>query len=157
MTHTQGEHHPMSQGTANITISGNLTNDPRPFGDGGVCRMRIAVNGRRKVDGDWSDHASFFDVVVFGKQAERCSQYLQKGSGVVVSGDLMVLPAREHNGNLYSNVEINANYVQFLTRSGADDADTGDDTGEPVPAGVGATGSFHDDISAHHDHDDIPF
>ena len=146
----------MSQGTANITISGNLTNDPRPFGDGGVCRMRVAVNGSRKVEGEYVEHASFFDVVVFGKQAERCSQYLQKGSGVVVSGSLMVLPAREHNGVLYSNVEVNANHVQVLARPGANNGDASDYPADAVPVGVGA-GTFHDDIPAHDDHDDIPF
>ena len=79
--------------TNRVVLTGNLTRDPElrstPSG-ASVGKMRIAVNGRRKnsASGEWEDKANYFDVTVFGQQAENCTRYLSKGSRVAIDGRL---------------------------------------------------------------------
>ena len=79
--------------TNRVVLTGNLTRDPElrstPSG-ASVGKMRIAVNGRRKnsASGEWEDKANYFDVTVFGQQAENCARYLSKGSRVAIDGRL---------------------------------------------------------------------
>lgn len=71
-------------------ILGNLTRDPEtkttPSGQT-VCRFGIATN---RVWNDKSgvkqQKAEFHNIVAWGKLAEICSQYLQKGKMVLIEG-----------------------------------------------------------------------
>ena len=48
-----------------------------------VLQLGLAVNGRQKDDtGNWTDKPNFFDVKVFGNQAESCAQHLCEGPPV---------------------------------------------------------------------------
>ena len=73
-----------------VVVTGNLTRDPElrstPNGTS-VCKMRVAVNSRRK-DGasEWVDKPNYFDVTVWGAQGENCANYLSKGRPVAVEG-----------------------------------------------------------------------
>ena len=60
-----------------VVITGNLTQDPdlRTIGgDTVVCDLRVAVNGREKREGEWKERPDYFDVTVWGKQAENCAE-----------------------------------------------------------------------------------
>src|SRR4030043_168251 len=78
-----------------IILIGNLTKDPElrytPQGTP-VASFRLAVNYRYKQSASGGDdlkqETMFIDNVVFGKQAESCSKYLNKGSSVLVEGRL---------------------------------------------------------------------
>lgn len=59
----------------------------------------------------------FIDNVVFGKQAESCSKYLNKGSSVLVEGRLQER-RWESNGQQRSKFEVIAQSVRFLSRKG---------------------------------------
>ena len=146
-----------------VTITGNLTKDPelRHLDSGtAVCKMRVAVNSRRKdSSGEWVDKPNYFDVTVWGAQGENCSTYLSKGRPVAVDGRLEWREWESKEGGKRQSVEIIADSVQFLgSRDGAANgggngftpqsdvpADTSDFTSEPAPVG----GSSSDD--------DIPF
>jgi single-strand DNA-binding protein len=69
-----------------VVLVGNLTKDPElksTSGGTSICKMRIAVNTRRKDEtGQWVDKPNYFDVTVWGNQAESCAQYLSKGRPV---------------------------------------------------------------------------
>jgi len=57
-----------------VTIVGRLTRDPElahlPSGTA-VLKLGVAVNGRQKDEsGNWTDKPNFFDVKVFGNQAD---------------------------------------------------------------------------------------
>ena len=52
--------------------------------------LRIAVNDRVKRGEEWTDAAYYFDVTVWGRQAENCAQYLAKGRPVGVDGQAHV-------------------------------------------------------------------
>ena len=69
-----------------VVLVGNLTKDPElrhTPGGTPVCSLRVAVNSRRRDEsGQWVDKPNYFDVSVFGNQAESCTQYLSKGRPV---------------------------------------------------------------------------
>jgi single-strand DNA-binding protein len=146
-----------------VVITGNLTKDPElrsTPGGTSVCKLRVAVNSRRKdSSGEWVDKPNYFDVTVWGAQGENCANYLYKGRPVAVEGRLewREWEASDGSGKRQA-VEIIANNVQFLgsrednpggnsgngiqARSDVP-ADTSDFEGEK--AGVGS-GSSDDDI-----------
>ncbi|MGB9715195.1 MAG: single-stranded DNA-binding protein [Thermodesulfovibrionales bacterium] len=105
-----------------VILIGNLTKDPElrytPQGTP-VASFRLAVNYRYKQSGtsgdDVKQETMFIDNVVFGKQAESCSKYLNKGSSVLVEGRLQER-RWESNGQQKSKFEVIAQSVKFLSR-----------------------------------------
>lgn len=74
-----------------VALTGNLTKDPdvrTTQGGTPVASLRLAVSGRRKVAEEWVDVSNYFDVTVWGRQAESAGQYLQRGSRIAVTGRL---------------------------------------------------------------------
>src|SRR5947207_10542126 len=125
-----------------VTITGNLTRDPelRSLQSGtSVCKMRVAVNSRRKdQNGEWVDKPNYFDVTVWGAQGENCSTYLSKGRPVAVDGRLDWREWEASDGTKRQSVEIIADSVQFL--GSRDGGQGGGDIGGLSPqAGVPAT------------------
>src|SRR5258705_10574274 len=75
-----------------VLLIGNLTRPPElrytPSGTA-VADLRMAVNRNYTTQsGEKREEACFLTVVVWGKQAESCGEYLDKGSGVFVEGRL---------------------------------------------------------------------
>lgn len=100
-----------------VVLIGNLTKDPElRYTPGGqpVTTLRLAVNDRRKVGDEWQEQAHFFDVTVWGKQAENCSQYLRKGRPVAVDGRLQSRQWETPEGQKRTAVEVVAERVVFL-------------------------------------------
>jgi single-strand DNA-binding protein len=137
-----------------VTLVGRLTRDPElrhlPSGSP-VLQMGLAVNGRQKDDaGNWVDKPNFFDVKVFGNQAEMLAQHLAKGRRVGVDGRLDWSSWEAQDGSKRSKVEVVAFTVQFLDSRGE-----GGGEREYVPAGdIAADRSDFGPSSAD---DDIPF
>ena len=104
-----------------INLIGRLTRDPElrtTSGGTEVCAMRIAID--RQGDG-----ADYVDVTTFGKLAEVCSQYLEKGRQIGVAGRLHY-SEWETDGSKRSKHEVIAQGVQFLSSSSSSSA-------EPTP------------------------
>ena len=78
-----------------------------------VCKFSIAVNRRRKNGDQWEDEASYFDVVLWGRQGESLNQYLLKGKQVGVDGELRQ-DRWQQDGQNRSKIEIVAGNVQLL-------------------------------------------
>lgn len=138
-----------------VTLVGRLTRDPElkhlPSGSA-VLELGLAVNGRKQdASGQWVDKPNFFDVKVFGNQAEMLSQHLAKGRRIGVDGRLDWSSWESQDGGKRSKVEVVAQSVQFLDSRG----DTGEG-GSYVPAGGGAQTSNADFPPSASD-DDIPF
>ena len=53
-----------------------------------VTNLSVATNDSRKTDSGYEDTTEWHRVVVFGKTAEFCANYLDKGSVVAVEGKL---------------------------------------------------------------------
>lgn len=115
-----------------VVITGNLTHDPEvktTRSGTKVCRLQVAVNGRRR-DGDngWIDKPNFFRVVVFGRPAESCGEYLRKGRAVAVDGSLDWSRWTPDGGEAREMVQIIADSVEFLgAPSSTDDQPNGED------------------------------
>ncbi len=138
-----------------VVLVGNLTRDPElrhtPSGTS-VCKLRIAVNTRQKSSetGEWGDKPNYFDVTVWGNQAESCSQYLSKGRPIAIDGRLDWREWEAQDGSKRQAVEIIADTVQFLGSRG--DGDGGGN--QFVPAGAAAEVA---DFTPSAADDDIPF
>ena len=106
-----------------VILTGNLTRDPdlasTPSGTA-VCKLRIAVNTRRKDGEQWVDKPNYFDVTVWGKQGENAARYLAKGRPVAIDGRLQWREWTDKHDNKRQAVDIVADTVQYL---GARDAD----------------------------------
>jgi single-strand DNA-binding protein len=112
-----------------VLLIGNLTKDPEvrytPSGKA-VGDLRLAVNRTyRAADGADRDETCFIDIVVWGRQAETCGEYLRKGSAVLVDGRLQY-NEWEKDGRKHSRIRVVAQRVQFLgspRRSGGESND----------------------------------
>lgn len=102
-----------------VILIGNLTKDPEirytPSGTP-VASFRLAVNHRYKKGEDLKEDVCFIDIVVFGKQAENCGQYLSKGSSVIVDGRLQERRWETDEKQKRSKHEIVAQTVRFFPK-----------------------------------------
>lgn len=103
-----------------VMLFGNLTRDPelRALPTGGqVCSFGLATNRvYKKADGTKAEEVEFHNIVVFGKTAENCGQYLRKGSSAYIEGRLKTRTWEADKGKQYKT-EIIADTVQFGPRS----------------------------------------
>lgn len=100
-----------------VILMGNLTRDPElTYTQGGtaVVKFSLAVNQKRKQGDELKETVDYFDVVVFGKRAESCGQYLSKGKPVLVEGRLEQQRWETDDGQKRSRVQVSAAHVQFL-------------------------------------------
>ena len=104
----------------NIAILiGRLTKDPelRYIASTGraVASFSIAVD-RTFVGKDGQKQTDFFNIIVWGKQAENAANYLAKGSQVAIRGQIQNRSYETPNGEKRYVTEIIAENVQFLGR-----------------------------------------
>ena len=113
-----------------VMLMGNLTRNPElrytPSGSA-VADLGMAVNESFKnKSGETVEQTCFVDVVVWGRQAETASEYLQKGSPVFVEGRLQFDQWESQQGEKRSKLRVRAERVQFLSSGGgAGGASTG--------------------------------
>jgi single-strand DNA-binding protein len=136
-----------------VNLVGRLTRDPElrqlPSGDG-LCSLRLAVSSRaRAEDGSWGDKSNYFDVTVFGRQAETAAQYLSKGRRIGVDGRLSWREWQAQDGTRRQSVEVIAGDLFFLdSRREGGDAPA-PEAAAAQPVGVGGGEARADD--------DLPF
>lgn len=133
-----------------VFIMGNLTRDPElryvPSGTA-VATFTIAVNRvYTSQAGEKKEEVSFIRVVVWGRRAEVCGEYLSKGSPVFVEGRLQSRSWEGQDGQKRNTIEVIADNVQFLRGGSGEKA--GDQTvkADTSPADV-ATINLNDEIS----------
>ncbi len=106
--------------TNHVILMGNLTRDPakRTLPSGmAVAELGLAVSDNYKdKDGKLVERACFTDIVVWGRQAETCVEFLKKGSPVIVEGRLQLDQWTTEAGEKRSKLRVRANRVQFLGR-----------------------------------------
>lgn len=112
-----------------LIIVGHLGRDPEmrytPKGDA-VTSFSVATSRQYTgQDGQTVKETIWFRVTAWGKLAETCNQYLQKGKMVLVEGRL-VPDGKTGNPRIYTrqdgssgtSYEVNASTVRFLTPRG---------------------------------------
>lgn len=133
-----------------VVLVGRLTRDAQlKYTNSGVAisTFAVAINRRIKQGDRWTDEAHFFDITLFGKQAEAINQYLRKGNQVAIEGELRQ-DRWEQDGQKRSKIVIVANNIQLLGNRPAGTVDRGAPLPEEEvpPVENGATGTFEDDI-----------
>lgn len=105
----------MSWDINRVLVIGRLTRDVElkytPSG-APVANFGIAVGGKPSQNGE--ENVSFFNIVVWGKSAENCSNYLSKGKQCAIDGRLDQRRWKAQDGSNRSVVEIVAERVEFL-------------------------------------------
>jgi single-strand DNA-binding protein len=134
-----------------VILVGNLGKDPEvrftPNGRA-MAKFPVATSERwTDQEGNRQERTEWHNVVVWGKQAETCGQYLAKGRQVFVEGSIRSRQYDDKDGNKRYITEIVARDVRFLGGGGGR---TGQDAGVNAPVGEDVAPSAADD-------DDIPF
>jgi len=127
----------MAASVNKVFLMGNLTRDPEmryiPSGQP-VASFSIAVNRvYNDQSGNKKEEVTFLRVVAWRKLAEICNEYLKKGSSVFVEGRLQSRSWQAQDGSKRNTVEVVADNVQFMSRSGArvPQNDSNQDAGAP--------------------------
>lgn len=103
-----------------IIRMGHLTRNPElRFSPSGtpIASFGLGINRRWKQGEEIKEEVTFIDVVVFGKQAEHCGQYLTKGNSVVVEGRLQQRRWETEDGQKRRKHEVVGQSVTFLPKS----------------------------------------
>jgi single-strand DNA-binding protein len=144
-------------------LVGNLGKDPElkytPSGQP-VATFSLATSERwADKNGQRQDRTEWHNIVVWGKLAELCNQYLKKGRTVYLEGRITSRSWDDKDGNKKYRTEIVAQNVEFLGGAGAgsgagmNEADSGPqnhssgfDMPQPMPSMPGSVAE-----------DDLPF
>ncbi|MCB0320489.1 MAG: single-stranded DNA-binding protein, partial [Bdellovibrionales bacterium] len=133
-----------------------------------VSTLNLATSERRKdaQSGNWIEHTEWHNVVVFGKTAENCSNFLKKGREIFVEGRLQTRKWQDKEGKDRWTTEIVASNVQFLGGKGEgggqggnwSGGDSGDSGGmDPLSSLPSADSLSGGGGEVSFDDDDIPF
>lgn len=90
-----------------------------------VANLSVATSSRQKQGDEWVPKTEWHKVVVFGKTAEFCENYLAKGRTVFIDGRIQTRPWEDKDGNKRYTTEIVANIINAL--------DKGDRSAGPKP------------------------
>lgn len=101
-------------------VAGRLTADPalrsttsgQSVGTFGVATSRSWTDKNNQKQ----EQTEFHNIVVWGRQAELCAQYLKKGALVLIEGRLQTRAWDDQQGNKRKTTEIVAEAVQFGPR-----------------------------------------
>ena len=104
-----------------LVVEGNITREPnfRTTPNGfPICKIPIAVNHyyKKAASGEYENEVSYFDVETFGKLAEICAKFSQKGRGLSVVGRLKQNRWKTPEGKNTSRVTIIAEKIEFKQR-----------------------------------------
>ena len=106
-------------GEAVISFAGNVGKDPEmsftPNGDG-VCKISVAVTGRRKKNDTWEDGpTTWYRVSLWRRDGEAAAEQIVKGNRVAVTGRF-TLVEYEKDGVKRQIPEVEADYVGVILK-----------------------------------------
>lgn len=101
-----------------VILIGNLTKEVeiKQLTSGNIVgNMSLAVNRYFvRADGTKDNEVCYIDLVVYGKSAELCEQWLFKGSKICVEGRLMYQQWQTQSGEKRSKHVVSVEKVEFL-------------------------------------------
>jgi single-strand DNA-binding protein len=144
-----------------VALVGRLVKDPElrfvPGSGKAVTNFTVAVDKnlakdkKQELEQKGMPTADFIRVVVWGKQAESCANYLVKGRLVAVVGNISTGSYKTNTGETRYTTDVNAHHVEFL-EWGDKDKKT-----DNVPMSGGGSDDFGYAATSIEDDDDIPF
>lgn len=157
----------MASGVNKVMLIGRLGNDPevRYTSNGGaVANFNVATNESwTDKQGQKQEKTEWHRIVVWGKLAELCGQYLSKGRQVFVEGRLQTREWQDKEGGKRYTTEVVVQNVQFL---GGGSAERGASQSSDFAGGSASSGaSPASDFEPHHmseepksfSDDEVPF
>lgn len=143
-----------------VVLIGRLARDPElrfvPGSGQAVANFTMAIDKgltrekKQEFENQGKPTADFIRIVVWGKQAENCSQYLVKGRLVAIQGSIQTSKYKTTEGETRYQTEVLANRVEFLEWGEKQSKAADDDFS------FGSAGSF-EDFQQIEDDDDVPF
>lgn len=129
-----------------VLLMGNLTRAPElryTPGGSAVCEFGLAMNRKFSTgNGQDKDETCFVDIVVWGKQAENCNRFLDKGAPAFIEGRLSYEQWQDReSGAKRSRLRVVAERVQFLGSRSQDGGD-GDYNGGGQQQSYGGNQSY---------------
>ena len=107
-----------------VVLIGRLTRDPElrfvPGSGMAVANFTMAIdkglNREKKAEfeAQGKPTADFIRIIVWGKQAENCSQFLSKGKMVAINGSIQTGSYKNQSGDSVYTTEVLANRVEFI-------------------------------------------
>ena len=108
-------------GVNKVTLLGNLGADPetkKTASGQSITLFNVATsNAWTNKEGQRQEHTEWHRVVVWGKLAETCAEYLSKGRKVYIEGRLQTRSWEDDKNQKRYTTEIVANQVLFLNGS----------------------------------------
>ena len=142
-------------GVNKVILVGNLGSDPEvrttPSGQR-VANFRMATSRSWSgQDGQRQEKTEWHSIVAWGKLADICERYLNKGKQVYVEGRLETRNWQDKEGQTRYKTEVICETMQMLGRAGADrNGDPGADApsrgGTPDESMAPAGGGSDDDL-----------
>ena len=151
-----------------VILLGRLGQDPElkytPSG-ASVCNFSMATteSWTDKSSGQKQERTEWHRIVVWGKLAELCNQYLSKGRQAFVEGRVQTRAWDDKDGNKRYTTEIMANTVQFIGgQAGAsngqyDQSNNDRFASDNKPSNDTASQNYNVSTDANFASDDIPF
>ena len=148
-------------GVNKVILVGNLGSDPEVRSTPGgqrVANFRLATSRQwTGQDGQKQEKTEWHSIVAWGKLADICERYLQKGKQIYVEGRLETRTWQDKEGQTKYKTEIICEQMQMLGRAG--------DKGGDVPYEGPARGSAPDERGSDENlqpapggaDDDLPF
>jgi single-strand DNA-binding protein len=137
-------------GVNKVILIGNLGADPEvKFLSNGttVANFRMATSENRlNKAGEKTTITEWHRIVAFGRLAEICKEYLNKGKQVYVEGKIRTRSWEDKDGNKRFTTEIVANQMQMLGPSGGSGGTSGPGREEGIDQDIPPIGD-----------DDVPF
>lgn len=143
-------------GVNKVILVGNLGANPEVrYTAGGqpVANFRLATTERWVKNGERSEITEWHRVVAWGKLAETCGQYLQKGKQVYIEGKIRTRQWQDQQGQKRFTTEIVAQNMVMLGRAG----DRVEGMEEPVTVPADDFPVATGDLEGSGTEDDLPF
>ena len=138
-----------------VILSGNLTKDPEiRYSQSGTAYTRTAIAVSRPFTSkntEGQTTTDFFNLTIFGKQAEFCGRYFKKGSSAIIEGRVENDNYEDKNGVKHYSVNIMVERIEF---AGKKTSSGGEGGGGYNSGGESNTNSNYDDNT---EDVDVPF
>lgn len=144
-----------------VIILGRLGQDPElKYTPGGaaVCNFSLATTEAwTDKQGQKQEKTEWHRIVVWGKLAELCNQYLAKGRQAFIEGRLQTRSWDDKDGSKRYTTEIMASTVQFIGGASTGASNNVDRSFNQAPANDNMNQDYQISNDASFAADDIPF
>lgn len=131
-----------------VVLIGRLTKDPevRYISESQMAVATFTVAIDRPVKSGQEKKTDFPKVTVFGRQAENCERFLQKGSRVGIQGRIQTGSYKNKEGQAVYTTDVVADRIEFLEFKNSQSSTPQETETKDAPEGFRAVSD-----------DDIPF